>query len=81
MRSVTRKLKIQVLHGQVQLCHLRCAHLETSLTNAGNTERKEAIARRRDETIKLGQAAQLMLARLEQQVNENRTNARSIRSR
>lgn len=81
MGPVTRKLKIQVLDGQVQLCRLRCAHLEISLANAGSAARKEAIARRRDETLKLGHTAQLMLTGLEEQVKRGRRNTGSIRSR
>lgn len=81
MGSVTRKLKIQVLNGQVQLCRLRCAHLETSLANARNAERKEAIARRWDETMKLGHTAQLMLTLLERQVKEEGRISGSMRSR
>lgn len=81
MGSVTRKLKIQVLNGQVQLCRLRCAHLETSLAQARNAERKEAIARRWDETMKLGHSAQLMLAALERQAKDGRRTSGSVRSR
>jgi hypothetical protein len=61
MDSTTRKMTIQALKMQVDVCRLQCACLSSDFETAPTFERRSALAHRWDEFHKTGYAAQFLL--------------------
>jgi hypothetical protein len=61
MDSTIRKMTIQALEAQVDVCRLQCARLSSGFETAPTFERRSALSHRWDEFLKIGDAAQFML--------------------
>lgn len=61
MDSTIRKITIQALRVQVDVCRLQCDRLSSNFEAAPTFERRSALAHRWDESLKTGYAAQLLL--------------------
>ena len=67
MDSSLRKMKIQVLQAQVDVCRLQCATLSAAFEVAPTFEERSILAHRWDHYLKTGYAAQLLLDLLKRQ--------------
>jgi hypothetical protein len=71
MQPSTRKTMIQAMKAQVDVCRLQCQNLSADFETARTFEERSRLARRWDQFLKTGYAAQLMLALLERQERES----------
>jgi hypothetical protein len=67
MQPSIRKLMIQTLKAQVDVCRLRCECLSTNFQTAPTFEQREILAQHWDDSLKTGYIAQLMLGLIARQ--------------
>jgi hypothetical protein len=71
LESIIRKLRVHTLKAQLALRHLICESLAKEFETALTFERRAALARKWDVTLKEGHVFQLMLDLLERQERES----------
>jgi len=69
--SIIRKLRVHTLKAQLALRHLMCESLAKEFETALTFERRAALARKWDVTLKEGHVLQRMLDLLERQERES----------
>jgi hypothetical protein len=67
-----RKLTVETLKMQVDVCRLRCECISGDFATASSFAQRAILARRWDECLKTGYAAQLILDLMARQERESR---------